>query len=58
MKIALTGGDIITPFRIIKKGTLIIGNRKISELGKSTDKSFLKNCKVISEFFDIRLHQK
>ncbi len=47
MKLALTGGDIITPFRIIKNETLLIDGGKISELGRSLDKSVLKNCKVI-----------
>lgn len=47
MKLALIGGDIITPFRIIKNGTILIDGGKISELGKSLDKSVLKNCKVI-----------
>ena len=47
MKLALTGGNIITPFRIIKNGTLLVEGGKISELGKSLDKSLLKNCKVI-----------
>ena len=47
MKLALTGGNIITPFRIIKNGTLLIENGKISKLGKSIDKSILKNYEII-----------
>ncbi|MFZ0456337.1 MAG: N-acetylglucosamine-6-phosphate deacetylase [Ignavibacteriaceae bacterium] len=47
MKLALSGGNIVTPFRIIKNGTLLIEDGKISELGKSIDKSILKNYKII-----------
>ncbi len=47
MKLALTGGDIITPFRVINNGTIVIEDGKISDLGKSLDKSVLKKCKVI-----------
>ena len=47
MKFALTGGDIITPFRIIKNGAILIDEGKISELGKSLDQSELKKCNVI-----------
>ena len=47
MKLALTGGNIVTPFRIIKNGTLLIEKGKISELGKSIDKSILKNYEII-----------
>ena len=47
MKLALTGGNIITPFRIIKNGTLFIEKGKVSELGRSLDKSILENCEII-----------
>jgi N-acetylglucosamine-6-phosphate deacetylase len=46
MKIALTGGRIITPFRILKDGVLIIENGKISELGKISETKIPKSCKV------------
>ncbi|MHB1688980.1 MAG: hypothetical protein ACYCVH_16635 [Ignavibacteriaceae bacterium] len=50
MKVALTGGKIITPFRILNDGVLIFENRKISELGKSSDIVLLKNG------FNIKIH--
>ncbi len=46
MKIALTGGRIITPFRVLKDGVLIIEDGKISELGKSSETKIPKGCKV------------
>ena len=36
-RLALVGGTIITPFRVVKNGTIIIENTRISELGKSID---------------------
>jgi N-acetylglucosamine-6-phosphate deacetylase len=47
MNLALTGGNIVTPFRIIKNGTLLIENGKISELGKSLDNTILKNYEIM-----------
>jgi N-acetylglucosamine-6-phosphate deacetylase len=35
--LALVGGTIITPFRIVNNGTILIEDTFISELGKSTD---------------------
>lgn len=46
MKIALTGGRIITPFRVLKDGVLIIEDGKISELGKANETKIPKGCKV------------
>jgi N-acetylglucosamine-6-phosphate deacetylase len=37
MKLALVGGKIVTPFRIVYPGTLVINNSKIYELGKTSD---------------------
>lgn len=36
-RLALIGGTIITPFRVVKNGIIIIDGNKISELGKSSD---------------------
>lgn len=47
MKLALTGGDIITPFRHVKNGTIIIDESKIYELGKSADVKIPSDCKLI-----------
>lgn len=46
MKIALTGGRIITPFRVINDGVLIIEDDKISEIGKTSEYQIDKECKV------------
>ncbi len=37
MKLALTGGKIITPFRIIDDGTILIDKGKIAGLGRSSE---------------------
>ncbi len=47
MKFALTGGKIVTPFRIIENGSIVIKDRMIYEIGKAQDVSFGKNCEVI-----------
>ncbi|HZW38149.1 MAG TPA: N-acetylglucosamine-6-phosphate deacetylase [Ignavibacteriaceae bacterium] len=47
MSIALVGGNLITPFRIIKNGTIIIQDSKIYELGKAQDVDIPDNCEVI-----------
>ena len=36
-KLALVGGTIITPFRIVNSGTILIEDTRIAELGKSAD---------------------
>ncbi len=36
-RLALIGGSVITPFRVVKNGTIIIEDGKISELGKTSD---------------------
>ncbi len=46
MKLALVDGKIITPFRILNDGVLIIENGKISELGKSSETKLPKDCEV------------
>lgn len=46
MKIALVGGKIITPFRIVNNGTIIIEDGIISEIGKR-DTSIPDGCEVI-----------
>jgi N-acetylglucosamine-6-phosphate deacetylase len=47
MKLALTGGQIVTPFRIIRDGTILIDNGKIAGLGKTRDIEFSPDFKVI-----------
>lgn len=47
MRLALTGGEIITPFRSIKNGTIMIDEGKIYELGNSKDVIIPDNSEVI-----------
>lgn len=47
MKLALVGGEIITPFRSIKNGTVAIDEGKIYELGNAKDVIIPDNCKVL-----------
>jgi len=47
MKLALVGGKIITPFRIVENGTVIIHGSKIYEIGKSADVKIPSDCQVI-----------
>ncbi len=47
MKLALKGGKIITPFRIIKKGTILIEDAHIAELGEVTDVIVPPDAQVI-----------
>jgi N-acetylglucosamine-6-phosphate deacetylase len=47
MKLALAGGKIITPFRILDNSTLIIDNPRIYEIGKSSDITIPPNCEII-----------
>lgn len=47
MSIALVGGKIITPFRVVKNGIIIIEDGLISELGKVTDVDIPDGSKVI-----------
>ena len=37
MKLALSGGKIITPFRVIDDGTILVEKGKIAGLGKSSE---------------------
>ncbi len=46
MKYALTGGKIITPFRALNDGVIIVEDGKISELGKSSEIKIPKGCKI------------
>lgn len=43
MRIALVGGKIITPFRVLNDGVLIIEDGKIAKLGKSSETILPKN---------------
>ncbi len=47
MKLVLTGGKIITPFRIIRNGTIVIENGQIAELGEVDDVAIPNNAEVI-----------
>jgi imidazolonepropionase-like amidohydrolase len=47
MSLVLIGGKIVTPFRIIEKGTIVIEDGKIYELGKSTNPGAI-NLSLIS----------
>ncbi len=47
MKLALTGGNIVTPFRTINNGTIVIEDGKISRLEKTSDKLETQNCRFI-----------
>jgi N-acetylglucosamine-6-phosphate deacetylase len=47
MKLALVGGTIITPFRIINNGGLLIDDGKIYEVGKSADVNIPEGCELI-----------
>ncbi|MGE5410634.1 MAG: N-acetylglucosamine-6-phosphate deacetylase [Clostridiales bacterium] len=47
MSLVLIGGKIVTPFRIIEKGTIVIEDGKIYELGKSTDVKIPNHSEVI-----------
>jgi N-acetylglucosamine-6-phosphate deacetylase len=47
MKLALIGGTIVTPFRLVKNGVIIIDNGKIFELGKVSDVEIPDNSEVI-----------
>ncbi|RJP73453.1 MAG: N-acetylglucosamine-6-phosphate deacetylase [Ignavibacteriales bacterium] len=46
-KLALVGGKVITPFRVIENGTIVIESSKIYELGKSSDVNIPGDCQVI-----------
>ncbi|NUN08585.1 MAG: N-acetylglucosamine-6-phosphate deacetylase [Ignavibacteriaceae bacterium] len=47
MKLALIGGKIVTPFRVVKNGTIVIEDGMISELGKISDVSIPDGCRLI-----------
>jgi N-acetylglucosamine-6-phosphate deacetylase len=48
MELALAGGKIVTPFRIIHDGTILINNGIIAGLGKSSDVKIPAAYKVIN----------
>ncbi len=47
MKLALIGGKIVTPFRIVNNGTIVLEDGVITELGKSADVRIPDECEVI-----------
>ena len=47
MKLVLTGGKIITPFRIIKRGTIVIENGHIAELGEVGDVAIPNDAEIV-----------
>lgn len=47
MKLALIGGKIVTPFRVVKNGTLVIEDGIISELGRISDVLIPEGCRLI-----------
>ncbi len=46
-KLALVGGKIITPFRIIENGTILTEGKRISEIGKSVDINIPGSTEII-----------
>lgn len=47
MLLALSGGKIITPFRIIREGSILIERKKIIELGEIDQVKIPAHCKVV-----------
>jgi len=47
MKLALVGGTLITPFRVIKNGVIVLENGKIYEIGRASDVKLNSNYKSI-----------
>jgi N-acetylglucosamine-6-phosphate deacetylase len=47
MNIALSGGKVITPFRILNDGIIVIEDGKITNLGKSSEIKIPKDCETI-----------
>jgi N-acetylglucosamine-6-phosphate deacetylase len=47
MSIALIGGTILTPFRSIENGVVVIKDKKIYELGRAKDVTIPDGCEVI-----------
>ncbi len=64
MQLALVGGKIITPFRIIQRGAIVIENGQIVELGNEQDVHVPEHCTVINTtgkaifpgFVDLLIH--
>jgi N-acetylglucosamine-6-phosphate deacetylase len=46
-KLALIGGRIVTPFRVVKNGAIVFEDGKISELGKAVDTPVPDDCELI-----------
>lgn len=46
MNIALSGGKVITPFRVLNDGIVVIENGKITNLGKTSEIKVPKDCKI------------
>ncbi len=47
MRLAFTGAKIITPFRIIKRGSVVIEDKTIVSLGEVDDITIPEDCRVI-----------
>ncbi len=47
IKLALVGGKIITPFRIIENGTILIEGKRIAEIGKYNNVDIPDNTEII-----------
>ncbi len=47
VRLALVGGKIISPFRVIENGTILIEGKRISEIGKSNDINIPDNTEII-----------
>lgn len=46
-KIALVGGKIVTPFRVVKNGTILIKDDRIYEIGNTNEINFSENIEII-----------
>ncbi|HPN38936.1 MAG TPA: N-acetylglucosamine-6-phosphate deacetylase, partial [Melioribacteraceae bacterium] len=46
-KIALVGGKIVTPFRVVKNGTILIKDDRIYEIGKTDEINFGEDTEII-----------
>jgi N-acetylglucosamine-6-phosphate deacetylase len=47
MNLVLIGGKVVTPFRVIEKGAIVIKDKKIYELGKVEDVHIPEDSKII-----------
>jgi N-acetylglucosamine-6-phosphate deacetylase len=46
-KLALVGGKIVTPFRVVKNGTILIKDDRIYEIGNTNEINFSENIEII-----------